>query len=585
MERKACDILILGGGGAALYAAVHAYDANPQLNIIVASKGLIGKSGCTRMVQGGYNVALHSDDSFDKHYDDTLRGGGLINNQELAWTLVTQAPERIFELENSYGCYFDRNPDGTIHQRALAGQSFNRTVHRGDLTGIELMSRLSEQILVRNIALMNEVRGIDLLFDRTGTRVAGAILLDFHSGETFAINAKAVLLATGGAAPLYRLTPASLEKSGDGLAMAYRAGAEFVDMEMMQFHPTGLIAGDTVMTGTVLEEGLRGAGGHLLNALGERYMQRYDPQKLERSTRDRVSRSSFIEVRAGRGSPAGGVFLDVRHLGKDFLMKSSPGMYKRCLTIGYDMAKDLIQVTPTSHFQMGGIRIDPRCRTSLKGLFAAGEDAGGVHGANRLGGNGVAESMVFGAIAGDELAAYASGTTLAEPDIPRALTGATPTAEPRGKDANPFAIRAELGNIAWEHLGIIRSAESLKIAAAALERLEEQLRQVPIPVRATSDAALHERMNVENLIVVARLIHASASLRTESRGSHFREDFPDPNPDFLVNVYLRKQADGTLCSELRPVAFTRRTLESLRGETVIPTQVGAPRAPIRAAGE
>ena len=201
MERKACDILILGGGGAALYAAVHAYDANPQLNIIVASKGLIGKSGCTRMVQGGYNVVLHSDDSFDKHYDDTLRGGGLINNQELAWTLVTQAPERISELENSYGCYFDRNPDGTIHQRALAGQSFNRTVHRGDLTGIELMSRLSEQILVRNIALMNEVRGIDLLFDWTGTRVAGAILLDFHSGETFVINAKAVLLATGGAAP------------------------------------------------------------------------------------------------------------------------------------------------------------------------------------------------------------------------------------------------------------------------------------------------------------------------------------------------------------------------------------------------
>jgi succinate dehydrogenase / fumarate reductase flavoprotein subunit/fumarate reductase flavoprotein subunit len=585
MERKACDILILGGGGAALYAAIHAYDANPRLNIVVASKGLIGKSGCTRMVQGGYNVVLHPDDSFDKHYDDTLRGGGLINNQELVWALVTQAPERIFELENSYGCYFDRNPDGTIHQRALAGQSFNRTVHRGDLTGIELMGRLSEQILVRGIALLNEVRGIDLLFDRTGIRVAGAVLLDFHSGELLAVNAKAVLLATGGAAPLYRLTPASLEKSGDGLAMAYRAGAEFIDMEMMQFHPTGLIAGDTVMTGTVLEEGLRGAGGHLLNALGERFMQRYDPQKLERSTRDRVSRSSFLEIRAGRGSSAGGVFLDVRHLGKDFLMKSSPGMYKRCLSVGYDMAKDLIHVTPTAHFQMGGVRIDTRCRTSVEGLFAAGEDAGGVHGANRLGGNGVAESMVFGAIAGDELAAYAAGTTLSEPDIARALPGATTMTRPGGDGANPFAIRAELGSVAWEHLGIIRSAESLKTAAAALERLEEQLRQVSIPVRPASDAALHERINVENLIGVARLILTSARLRTESRGSHFRKDFPEPSPDFLVNIYLRKRADGTLHHDIRPVAFTRRTLESLRGETVIPTQADAPRSPARAAGE
>src|SRR6185437_14749762 len=273
---------------------------------------------------------------------------------------------------------------------------FNRTVHRGDLTGIELMNRLLEQVLVRDIEVLDEVRGVDLLLDDHRERVCGALLLDLNTGTLVAMNARAVLLATGGAAPLYRITPASLEKSGDGLAMGFRAGAHFIDMEMMQFHPTGLVAGESVMTGTVLEEGLRGAGGHLLNVLGERFMSRYDPAKMERSTRDRVSRSSFMELRAGRGTPQGGVLLDVRHLGKEFLLKSSPGMYRRCLSVGYDMAKEPVQVTPTAHFQMGGMRIDTECRTSIPGLYAAGEDAGGVHGANRLGGNGVAESIVFG---------------------------------------------------------------------------------------------------------------------------------------------------------------------------------------------
>ncbi|MCZ7598768.1 MAG: FAD-binding protein [Gammaproteobacteria bacterium] len=352
-NRLTCDVLIIGGGGAALYAALRAHDRDPNLKIVLASKGLFGKSGCTRMVQGGYNVVLDERDSFDDHLDDTLRGGAMINNQELARLLVTEAPERIFELENRFGCYFDRNEDGTIHQRALAGQSFNRTVHRADLTGIELMSRLSEQVLVRDITVLNEVRGLDLLKDSQGRSVCGALLFDLYQGNFIEVNARCTLLATGGAAPLYKITAASLEKSGDGMAMAWRAGAEFVDMEMMQFHPTGLIAGDSVMTGTVLEEGLRGAGGHLLNNDGERYMQRYDPAKMERSTRDRVSRSGFMEIRSGRGTPQQGVLLDVRHLGKDFLLKSSPGMYRRCLSVGYDMATEPIQVTPTAHFQMG----------------------------------------------------------------------------------------------------------------------------------------------------------------------------------------------------------------------------------------
>jgi succinate dehydrogenase/fumarate reductase flavoprotein subunit len=577
VQHEACDILILGGGGAALYAALRAHEADPRLRIVVASKGLTGKSGCTRMVQGGCNVVLDPGDSFDMHYDDTLRGGGMINDQELAWRLVTQAPSRIVELENRYGCYFDRNADGTIHQRALAGQSFNRTVHRGDLTGIELMSRLSEQVLVRDIRILDEVRGVELLYDTHRERVCGALLLDVNRGTLIAASARAVLLATGGAAPLYRITPASLEKSGDGLAMGYRAGAALVDMEMMQFHPTGLIAGDSVLTGTVLEEGLRGAGGHLLNAQGERFMARYDPVKMERSTRDRVSRSSFMEIRAGRGTPQGGVFLDVRHLGKAFLLASSPGMYRRCLSVGYDMAKEPVQVTPTAHFQMGGLRIDGECRTSIPGLYAAGEDAGGVHGANRLGGNGVIESLVFGALAGDAMVRNLPAET-PEPAMAEAHLAAS-RLDPREGRQNPFALRRDLGAVAWDHLGIVRSADSLARAATELARIGEALDNVAIPADRAANASLHERMNIDNLLAVAALIRESATLREESRGSHYRDDFPHTGRGGLYNIHVRRGSDGEIVSERRAVQFTRRRPEDLQGDTLLPMQDAVSRAP------
>ena len=571
MERLDCDVLIIGGGGAALYAALRAFDRDPALKIVVASKGLFGKSGCTRMVQGGYNVVLHRDDSFDKHYSDTIRGGSLINNQELAWLLVTEAPKRIFELENRYGCYFDRNSDGTIHQRALAGQSFNRTIHRGDLTGIELMSRLSEQVLVRGITVLNEVRGLDLLFDSTGETVCGALLFDTHRRAFVAVNARATLLATGGAAPLYKITAASLDKSGDGLAMAYRAGAKFVDMEMMQFHPTGLIAGNSVMTGTVLEEGLRGAGGHLLNAEGERYMKRYDPAKMERSTRDRVSRSSFMEIRDGRGSPEDGVFLDVRHLGKEFLLKSSPGMYKRCMSVGYDMAQDPIQVTPTAHFQMGGILIDTRLESSIGGLYVAGEDAGGVHGANRLGGNGVAESMVFGGLAGERLAEHARENDLRAIDQDRLGGLMRKYGEAKTGKGNPFELRQAVRACAWKDLGIIRDEASLTRAEETLAGVEARLRDLPDPAEGQGDIAFLEKLDVENLLAVARLIRISAGLRTESRGSHFRSDYDQVSDDGLYNIVLEPRSNGETRAERVPVTFTRLRPEDLAGDTVIPT--------------
>ena len=406
LRRVRTDILILGSGGAGLFAALHAHQAAPELSITVAVKGLLGKCGCTRMVQGGYNVALAEGDSVERHFMDTIEGSKWLADQDLAWTLVTKAVERIHELENELGCFFDRNPDGSVHQKAFAGQTFDRTVHKGDLTGIEIINRLSEQVWSRGISRLEEHRAIELIRTADGRALAGVLMIDMRDGAFVFVEAKAVLLGTGGGPTMYKYHTPSGDKTCDGMAMALRAGLGLRDMEMVQFHPTGLLAGTgTRMTGTVLEEGLRGAGGHLLNGERERFMARYDPRE-ERATRDIVSRSIFAEMRAGRTSPHGGVYIAMQHLGPDNVRRQFKGMVERCGDCGFDLAGGLVEVVPTAHYMMGGVVFRPDCTTALSGLFAAGEDTGGVHGANRLGGNGVANSTVFGAIAGDSMAAW-----------------------------------------------------------------------------------------------------------------------------------------------------------------------------------
>jgi len=292
VERLTTDILILGSGGAGLFAALHAKQAAPELEVTVAVKGLLGKSGCTRMVQGGYNVALAEGDSIERHFMDTINGGQWINDQDLAWTLVTGAVERIHELENEIGCFFDRNPDGSVHQKAFAGQTFDRTVHKGDLTGIEIINRLAEQVWARNIRRLEEHRAVALVPaapGADGNRLAGVLLVDVRSGAFRFVSARAVLLATGGGPTMYRYHTPSADKSCDGMALALRAGLELRDMEMVQFHPTGLVAGsDTRITGTIIEEGLRGAGGQLLDGAERRFMADYDARG-ERATRDIVT--------------------------------------------------------------------------------------------------------------------------------------------------------------------------------------------------------------------------------------------------------------------------------------------------------
>jgi fumarate reductase flavoprotein subunit len=545
IERLETDVLVLGAGGAGLTAALHAHDRAPALSITVAVKGLLGRAGCTRMVQGGYNAVLAAPDSLEAHVLDTLRGGGWINDQELVWTLVTEAPGRVLELEARYGCFFDRTPDGRIHQKPFAGQSHDRTIHKGDLTGIEIMNRLAEQVWARPaIRALEEQRAVALLQDGQG-RVGGALLLGLRDGRFTAVHSRATLLATGGGPTMYRVFACSADKSADGIALAYRAGAVLRDMEMVQFHPTGLVVPGSLMTGALLEEGLRGAGGRLLNGAGERFMARYDPERMERSTRDLVARACFLEVQAGRGTPNGGVWIDVSHLGARRVERDFRGMVRRCRDFGRDLAREPVEVGPTAHFTMGGVVIDPGCRTGIEGLFAAGEDSGGVHGANRLGGNGVAESTVFGGIAGDVMADWVAGRP--RPAVsPAALEEAAGrvTARLGGTGAEElYRIQAELRDCMWEQVGLVREEAGLAAALGRLAELGERLGRVRVPGGPAYNLAWQDRLNVESMLLAAELVTRSALARTESRGSHFRRDHPEPGPE-LYSVRLRCEAAG-----------------------------------------
>jgi succinate dehydrogenase / fumarate reductase flavoprotein subunit/fumarate reductase flavoprotein subunit len=556
VEELTFDLLVLGAGGAGLMACLHALDADPGLKVGLAVKGLVGKSGCTRMVQGGYNAVLAPNDSLDLHFRDTIRGGAFLNDQELAWTLVSRAPAIIRELEDRYGCYFDKNPDGTTHQKAFAGQSVDRTAHRGDLTGIEIISRLRDALFAAPVTLLEEQRAVELLRgpDR---EAAGAVLLDLRSGTFTIARAKCVLVATGGSATMYKLATPSLEKSGDGVALCVRAGLECIDMEMMQFHPTGILAGRASLTGMILEEGLRGAGAQLFNGQGERFMERHDPVRLERATRDLVARASYLEIAAGRGTPQGGVWLDARPIGAAVVAREFPGMVERMALIGRDLTREPIEVTPTAHFHMGGVRIDPACQTAMPGLLVAGEDAGGVHGANRLGGNGVAESTVFGAIAGETAAGYCRAHPLPSFDRAQADAAARRAGRFLRPGESPYPMRRRLNELMWDQGGLVRDASGLEEATRQLRALGGELESVGVPGGPAYNPGWQEALNLENLLTVAPLVIAAAAHREESRGSHYRSDFPQPDDRrWLRRVAVRQVAGGAVVSTT-PVTFSR----------------------------
>ncbi|ASC65725.1 succinate dehydrogenase/fumarate reductase flavoprotein subunit [Achromobacter denitrificans] len=577
IENHKTDILVLGTGGAGLFAALHAKKANPSLRVTVTVKGLLGKCGCTRMVQGGYNVALAAGDSVERHFMDTIEGGKWLPRQDLAWRLVEGAVERVRELENEIGCFFDRNPDGSLHSKAFAGQSFDRTVHKADLTGIEIINRLMEQVRALDVDELEEHRAIELIPAADGSGISGVLFIDMRAGTYRFIQAKTVLLATGAGPTMYRYHTPSGDKTCDGLAMALRYGLKLRDMEMVQFHPTGLLGGpDTRMTGTVLEEGLRGAGGYLLNGDGERFMSNYD-KRGERATRDVVSRGIYAEMRAGRTGPMGGVYIQMSHLGPEKVAKTFPGMVNRCKDCGFDLAGGKVEVVPTAHYLMGGVEFNVDGSTASPGLYAAGEDCGGVHGANRLGGNGVANSTVFGGIAGDSMAAYVAKTgKWRDPDRRIIARGVERAEFPFSRRPGRIhELRDALAQTMWDDVGVLRNRDAMKHGLGAIAGHREALRGIGVEDGDRRyNLTWHDWLNLESLVDISKVITVSALARENSRGAHFREDFSEPG-DLETSRYTRVSAqDDEVQLEMVPVSF-----DIVKpGESLIEGEAGIPQS-------
>ncbi|WP_306114695.1 MULTISPECIES: L-aspartate oxidase [unclassified Roseovarius] len=574
IDRHDTDILILGTGGAGLFAALHAQQSAPEgTKITIAVKGLIGKCGCTRMVQGGYNVALGGGDTVERHFMDTINGGKWLPNQDMAWRLCEQAVVRIRELENEIGCFFDRNPDGSLHQKAFAGQTADRTVHKGDLTGIEIINRLMEKVLASGVEKLQEHRAIGLIPTQDGSALAGVLMIDMRSGRFRLVRAKTVLMATGGGPTMYKYHTPSGDKTMDGLAMALRAGLPLRDMEMVQFHPTGLLAGDhTRMTGTVLEEGLRGAGGQLINHAGQRFMFDYDAEG-ERATRDLVSRGIYAEMRKNNDPEQEGVFISMGHLGPENVRRKFKGMVKRCADSGFDLAAGKVEVVPTAHYFMGGVVVDVDTRTAMEGLYVAGEDAGGAHGSNRLGGNGVANSTVYGGIAGDTMGAdIRTMPGLRDPDEEVLAAELERAIHPLSRKPDLVQpLRKRLQDLMWEDVGVMRTEAGMKRGLEGIAEVSAALMDVGVAGDTLAfNLTWHDWLNVRSLCDISEVITKAGIARENSRGAHFREDFPDPGAMEDSDFTVARLKDSAVNVTREPVQFT-----IVRpGETVLPE--GAP---------
>ncbi|QSZ67597.1 fumarate reductase subunit A [Methanofollis aquaemaris] len=515
-----CHVLVIGSGGAGVRAAI---EADQYGETVLLSKSLTGKGGCTTMAEGGYNAVLKDDDTCDLHVGDTLRGGAYLNDPALVEALVHDAPARLTDLVR-WGAVFDASADREVAQRSFGGQSFPRTCYAGDRTGHEIMATLMERLRGSGVERLEETAAIELL--RDGDRVCGALALN-RKGELIAVRADATVLAAGGGSRVYDVSTNSGTGTGDGFALGYRAGADLIDMEMVQFHPTGAVYPYDAR-GRLVTEAVRGEGGHLVNAEGERFMHRYDPERMELSTRDVVARAIATEVLEGRGTSHDGVWLDVTHLPAGQIEERLPLMLSQFLRYGVDIRTEAMEVAPTAHHVMGGLRITPACQTSLAGLFACGETAGGVHGANRLGGNALAETQVFGKRAGE-----AAGKT---PERAKVLDKVQVAAQEERLaafyegESSPTWAREHLQRAMWDGAGIRRDATALQTTQRVVEGL------LAAPLKAVSERNLIECCGARNLCTTALLIVRSALLRPESRGAHYRTDVP-PGPDPAHSPY------------------------------------------------
>jgi fumarate reductase (CoM/CoB) subunit A len=525
-------VLVVGSGGAGVRAAI---EASRYGGVVMVSKTIAGKGGCTTMAEGGYNAVLRDRDSIQVHREDTLKGGAYLNDPALVDALVTEAPERMADLVR-WGAVFDVTEDRMVAQRPFGGQRFPRTCYAGDRTGHEMIMTLLDRLDATDTHLYQEVSVVDLVKDENGA-VAGAIALD-RDGNVILFRSDATVLATGGGTQVYDISTNSAAGTGDGFAMAYRAGAELIDMEMVQFHPTGAVYPYDAR-GRLVTEAVRGEGGILLNARRERFMERYDPERMELSTRDVVARAIATEVLEGRGTSRGGVYLDVTHLSAETIESRLPVMLEQFLAYGVDIRREPMEVAPTAHHIMGGVRITPECRTTLPGLFACGEVAGGVHGANRLGGNALAETQVFGKRAGEFAGkAPARSGRIDDAAIDERLRMLDGFFE---GTVNPADVRKDLKLTMWNQAGIFRNAADLRAALEQIRRLADQR------LRAASTANLLECCTVRNMCTTASLIVRCALLRPENRGAHVRRDagvLTDPATSPFGHTYISLAREG-----------------------------------------
>ena len=570
------DVLVIGAGGAGLRAAIAASGAGARVGVVC--KSLLGKAH-TVMAEGGVAAALANVDERDSwrvHFADTMRGGQYLNDWRMAELHAKEAPDRVNELE-AWGALFDRTEDGRILQRNFGGHAYPRLAHVGDRTGLEMIRTLQDHGIHRGIDFHMEVTVLRLL--TTGGRMAGALAYDRERGRFLVFAAGAVVLATGGIGRAYEITSNSWEYTGDGHALAYDAGAELVDMEFLQFHPTGMVWPPSVR-GILVTEGVRGEGGILKNSEGRRFMfddipplyreqtaatpeegwrytqgDRAARRPPELLTRDHVARCIVREVREGRGSPHGGVFLDIAWIGEkrsdaaEHIRRKLPSMYHQFKELAdLDITEQPMEVGPTTHYAMGGVRVDAESQMStLPGLFAAGEVAAGLHGANRLGGNSLSDLLVFGKRAGDHAAAFARANSPAAIDSAQVEAGEREALAPfeRQSDEGPFRIQADLQKMMQARVGIVRNESDMNAALDALRSLAARARAVGVTGHREYNPGWHTALDLRNLLVVSEAVTRAGLAREESRGAHFREDRPDKDPALdRTRIVIRKGEGG-----------------------------------------
>ncbi|MFX1577736.1 MAG: FAD-binding protein [Promethearchaeota archaeon] len=553
------DVLVIGAGGAGCRAAIAASDSNQEVTII--TKDILGKAH-TVMAEGGINAALANldpDDLCDIHAQDTCNAGAYLNNQNLVEILANDAPQRVFDLEN-FGALFSRTPDGFIMQRPFGHQSYRRTCYAGDRTGHEVLATLTEELRRRQIEIIDEVFATSLL--RNKTRVAGVSVIDIRTGKFQIFRASAIVMAAGGAGRIFDVTTNAQADVGSGYAMGYKAGVELIDMEQFQFHPTGA-AIPPAARGRLVTEGVRGEGGILLNKDGERFMKRYNPRLLELAGRDQVARSIATEIREGRGTENEAVYLDISFLPAKIIEERLPTMLEDFLDIGIDIRNEPMEVTPTAHHVMGGLRINNSAGTNLPGLYAAGEVAGGVHGGNRLGGNALAAGQVFGKIAGDSAAKFVSTKSPPKLDrdaIDKEYSRVTALLE-REEGLSTAKETKQLQRCMWDKAGLFRNEEDLN---SALRFIIQQQKRINSKLVVQNKSTRYNTewitaLELQDMTLVAEMIVRSALLRKESRGAHFRTDYPVPNNKrWFVNIVTSKK-NGKMSLKRTPVVITKWT--------------------------